>query len=500
MSEPLAPEMLAAVDLGSNSFHMVVARLVGDRPVMVDRIREQVQLRAGLDDRRRILPEARARALDCLERFGQRVRALSDDHVRIVGTNTLRNARDADDFIEEAEARLGHPIEVIPGSEEARLIYLGVSHTTPETEGRRLVVDIGGGSTECILGEGFEARWFQSLEMGCVSYSTEYFGDGTIRRKAMEEAEIAAGIELRRHERRFRRKGWTSAFGASGTIKAVHDVLRENGWGSDAILPEGVEQLRRALIDCGRIDRLALPGLRPDRAPVFPGGVAILSAVFESLKLDRLDVASGALREGLVYDLLGRLRREDVRDRTIRQFEERYDVDRAQADRVERTALACFDQVKGAWGLDRVEARRFLGWAARLHEMGLAVAYERHHRHGAYLVANSEMPGFSRDAQQTLACLIEGHRRKIRRTLFEHIPERRVDPLRRLLVLLRLAVRLHRARDAAFLPEIELEADGDRLRISCVGDWMARQPLTRADLEREAERVEALGVRMKVVA
>ena len=498
MSEAAASETLAAVDLGSNSFHMVVARLVDGQPVMVDRIREQVQLRAGLDEKRMLTRDARDRALGCLERFGQRLRGMPSDHVRIVGTNTLRRARNAAEFLVEAEAALGHPIEILGGAEEARLIYLGVSHTTAEEEGSRLVVDIGGGSTECILGVKFEPRYFQSLEMGCVSYSRAFFPDGAITRKRFEEAETAARLELRRHQRKFRQKGWGSAFGASGTIRAVREVLRAHEWSESGITLAGLKQLRRALIEQEQVDRIELEGLKSERAAVFPGGVAILLEVFSALGLERMEVSSGALREGVIYDLMGRLRREDVRDRTIRQFEQRYQVDTRQANRVEGTALGALDQVASAWGLDGSEARRFLGWAARLHEIGLTVSFERHHRHGAYLVANSDMPGFSRNDQALLSSVIASHRRRIRRGVFDDLSPREQKVAEKLTLLLRLAVRFHRTRDSQQAPEFRVEAGPDGLTVICDREWIDRQPMTRRDLETEVEHAATLGIPLRI--
>jgi exopolyphosphatase/guanosine-5'-triphosphate,3'-diphosphate pyrophosphatase len=498
VSESSSPESLAAVDLGSNSFHMVVARLVDSEPAMIDRIREQVQLRAGLDADRRLTRDARDRALACLDRFGQRLRGMPGAHVRVVGTNTLRRAKNAAEFLEEAEAALGHPIEILSGAEEARLIYLGVSHTSAAEEGSRLVVDIGGGSTECILGVKFEPRYFQSLEMGCVSFTQAFFPDGSITRKRFDEAETAARLELRRHQRKFRQKGWGSAFGASGTIRAVRDVLRANEWSEAGITPDGLKRLRRELLDAGHVDRIELDGLKGERAPVFAGGVAILTSVFSSLKLERMEVSSGALREGVLYDLMGRLRHEDVRDRTIRQFEERYRVDTRQANLVEGTALEAFDQAAAAWGLEGTEARRFLGWAARLHEIGLTVSYEKHHRHGAYLVANSDMPGFSRNDQALLSSIIASHRRRIRRGVFDGLSDRADAVARRLTLLLRLAVRFHRTRDWRHAPEFHVEASKDGLAVVCDGEWLAAHPMTRRDLEVEAEHAADLGVELRI--
>jgi len=493
-----APESVAAVDLGSNSFHLLVARVANGVPTIVDRLREQVQIAAGLDEDERLARRARQRALECLERFGQRLRDLAPDRVRAVATNTLRVARNAREFLTEAERALGHPIEVVAGREEARLIYLGVSHNLKDEPGRRLVVDIGGGSTECILGERFEPLLVDSLEMGCVGFSRRFFQGGAIRRRRFEEAVLAARLEVRGVATRFKAMGWQSAVGSSGTISAVEQVLRGSGWSDGGIPARGLARLADALIDLGHVDRFDLKGLKEERRAVLPGGVAILQAVFQGFGLDRLDTSYGALREGVLFDLLGRLQHEDARDRTIRAFEERYHVDRAQAERVEGTALGFLDQAAGAWKLDREEGARFLSWAARLHEIGLVLSFEGHHRHGAYIVRNADMPGFSKDDQELLATLLATHRRRFRRADFRHLPARTREVAVRLAVILRLAVRLHRSRNAAPLPQVKLAAHKGGVAVELPEGWLDRNPLTRADLEAEAERLESFGLDFQV--
>jgi len=484
---------LAAVDLGSNSFHMLVASYSGGQPVVLDRIREQVQLGAGLTRKGRLTASVKQRALDCLERFGQRIRGLDVGHVRAVGTNTLRNARNAPGFLARASEALGHEVEVISGDEEARLIYLGVAHSLAASSARRLVVDIGGGSTECIIGERFERSKSQSLEMGCVSFSREFFPHGEITPRGMEEAVLAARVQLRQQQKSFRKRGWSETVGSSGTIKAVEAVLHGLGHRKE-ITARGLKELRDLLLAAGQVANLDLDGLGAERAPVFPGGVAVLTAVFASLRIERMRVAQGALREGLLYDLLGRLQHEDVRDTTVRHFESRYPVDSEQADRVEETALGFFDQVAEAWRIDDPELRQTLCWASRLHEIGLAVAFERHHRHAGYLVANSRMPGFSREGQYLLGAIIESHRRRLRRPVFERLAKRMRKPALRLAILLRLAVRLHRGRDDQPLPALGLEARNGSLRVRFPAGWLKDHPLTQKDLDSEVAYLERFGV------
>jgi exopolyphosphatase/guanosine-5'-triphosphate,3'-diphosphate pyrophosphatase len=493
-------ESVAAVDLGSNSFHMVVARVVDDTHFhTLDRLRERVALAAGLDEQRRLGEKAQARGIACLERFGQRLRELPLDRVRAVGTSALRQAENAREFLPAAQAALGHPIEIIAGTEEARLIYLGVSHSVADDRGRRLVIDIGGGSTECVLGERFEPLRTDSLSMGCVVYSLRFFPDGKIRGEDFKRAEIAARLKLEPIERRYLESGWDSCVGSSGTILAVDALIRQHGWGDRGITLAGLRQLKKALISAGSLAKIAaIPGVQADRAPVLPGGVAILIALFEGLGIEQMNATNGSMREGLLYDLLGRIRHEDVRDGTIRQFCQRYHVDMDQAGRVERLALMCLDQVAGAWSIDLEHGRQILGWAARLHEIGLSIAYAGYHRHSAYLVANSDMPGFSRADQDLLAAMLLGQRKKLTRDVFSQLTASELEPALRLCVLLRLAVRLARSRSPRPLPPFTVAARKSALELTFPADWIDGHPLTLADLAEEADKLQGVGFELKV--
>jgi exopolyphosphatase/guanosine-5'-triphosphate,3'-diphosphate pyrophosphatase len=495
-----SPGMAAAVDLGSNSFHMVIARVEEHDLRIVDRIKEPVQLAGGFDQKNNLTEAAQARAIACLERFGQRLRDMHPDHVRAVGTNTLRKAKNARSFVARAQRALGLPIEVVPGREEARLIYLGVSHTVPDAPGRRLVVDVGGGSTECILGEGFDAIQADSLHMGCVGWSLRFFEDGKLRREAFKQAEIAARVELQTIERRYRAFGWETCIGSSGTVEAVADILRASGWSEPGLVTRaGLRRLRKEMVAAGQVSKLGLPTLKAERAPVLAGGVAILLAVFESLGVEQLTPCAGALREGLLYDLMGRIRHEDVRDRTIRRVVERFGVDVEQAARVERTALYILKQVAGPWGLGAPELRHVLEWACRLHEIGLAISYSSYHKHGAYLVAHSDMPGFSNDDQQVVAALVHAHRRKLSRALFPEGLAIAPPTLQRLAVVLRLAVLLNRSRSPRPLPTFIVQADdGGALRLVFPERWLEEHPLTLADLEEERPFMKGVGVDLQV--
>lgn len=484
----VAPEhCFAAVDLGSNSFHLIVARFQHGQLQVVDRLREPVRLAAGLDGEHRLADDARERALACLERFGQRLKHLPLGHVRAVGTNALRRAQASGAFLHESRAALGRPIEVISGVEEARLIYLGVSHSLPDAAGRRLVMDIGGGSTELIVGEAFEALHLESLYMGCVSFSERYFPDGAINKASWRAAEMAARLELRPVKDRFRRLGWDGAAGASGTIRAIRQVLQANGWCEEGISREGLRKLRKAILQVERAEQLQLDGLQEERKPVIAGGAAILYAIFETLDIDGMRVSDGALREGLLYDALGRIRHEDVRERTVTVLSERYHIEQAHAQRVEASAIGLFEQVRKVWKLNKEEHEWMLRWAARLHEIGLVIAHSGYQKHGAYLLENSDLPGFSRREQALLAVLVRGHRRKL--SLATCKPHGKAA--QRLCILLRLAILLHRSRADVPVSEPRLRVDAESLALEFPESWLEQHPLTEADLLREAEYLKA---------
>lgn len=491
-----APQTAAAVDLGSNSFHLIVARVLNGQLHVLDRLQETVRLAGGLDARHRLDGSAQRRALACLERFGQRLQGVAAGSVRVVGTNTLRRARNARKFLAAAERALGHPIEVISGQEEARLIYQGVVRNLPQDGERRLVIDIGGGSTEFIIGEGYEPRLMESLHMGCVGMSLQHFPDGVYTERALQRALTAAHLELQPIAAEFRRAGWRAALGSSGTVRAIGAAVQAHGAAPGPITASALQRLRGTLLAAGRVDRLGLPGLNEERAPIFAGGFVILLAAFEALQIERMDVAEGALREGLLYDLVGRLGRQDVRSRTISALSARYHIDTAQASRVERTAHYCAEQVGTAWAFDR-DGDRALGWAAGLHEIGLAIAHTKYHKHGAYLVEHSELPGFSYEDRRLLAALIRGHRRRFPVRVFEDMPRAAARSARRLCVLLRLAVLLHRARTDVELPEFRVKAGKRSLTLTFPRGWLERHPLTLADLERERKYLRRAEVRLE---
>jgi exopolyphosphatase / guanosine-5'-triphosphate,3'-diphosphate pyrophosphatase len=491
------PDVIAAVDLGSNSFHMVVARYSHGQLLIVDRLREPVRLAAGLDEHGRLERDATDRALACLERFGQRLRDMQAQRVRVVGTNTLRQAKRRGAFLDRASAALGHPIEIVAGIEEARLIYLGVLHTMPRENGNRLVTDIGGGSTELIVGEGAAPKQLESLQMGCVTLSNRYFDDGAITEKRMKRARLAARMELEPVQAAFKRLGWEHAIGTSGTIRCISEIIG-GAVGTDALITLAeVERLIEHALRVGHIDKLKWPALTADRAPIFPGGIAILAEVLNVLEIKSMKVGDGALREGLLYDLLGRLTDEDARVRTVRAMQGRYHVDVPQAERIEATALNFFRQTQLAWELDDPLAELALIWAAKLHEIGLDVSHAHYHRHGGYLLEHADMPGFPQDEQKLLAAVVRAHRRKLDLDFIEDLVAPWHVKAGFLIVILRLAVLLHRGRSANAVPLIELQAKARSVELAFPKGWLDAHPLTAADLEQEVEYLKAFGFKLR---
>jgi len=491
------PEILAAVDLGSNSFHMVVARLTHGQITVIDRLREMVQLAAALDEKNQIDPDGQARALACLERFGERIRDMRADRVRVVGTNTLRRARDAGAFRRLAAERLGHPVEIISGIEEARLIYLGASHSLPMADGLQVMLDIGGGSTEIVLGHHYEPQSMESLYIGCISISKEYFSDGKLSAKRFERARVAARLELEPFRAIYGRREVERFVGTSGTVRAVHRILSADDGLPNSFGIDAVHELIEQMIDAGRLERLQFKGLSDRRRGVITGGVAILVEAMDALNARELVVSDGALKEGILYDMVGRLTDEDARERTARSLQARYNVDADQGSRVEQTALALIDQVAGKWGLGD-EDRQMLSWAARLHELGLGIAHSHYHHHGAYLLEYADMPGFTKEDQRVLALLVKGHRRSLDPTPYRELPDPWSRRALRLTVILRLAVLLNRSRVDTGRPSLQLQARGKKLVIRVDADWRDAHTLTMAGLQRERKYLADAGLEITI--
>jgi len=489
-------ESYAAVDLGSNSFHMIVANWVDGHLQIIDRMKEMVRLASGLNDKQELSKESMQQGLECLQRFGQRIKEIPHVNVRAVGTNTLRQARNGGVFLSQAHDALGHPIEIIAGREEARLIYSGVAHSLYDEANKRLVIDIGGGSTELIIGRGFDTYYTESLYMGCVNMEQRFFEDGKIKAKKMRKAVLFAMQELESIETTYKKMSWDYALGSSGTIMTIQDVVQAEGWCDSGITASALTQLLEALIAIGDSALLNFTGLSERRKPVFASGVAILYGVFEALNLERMDVSEGALREGLLYDLIGRVHDEDIRDKTIMAVAQRYSVDIEQANRVRDTAENFFHQIKRDWELDEKTDLKLLLWGALIHEIGLSVAHNQYHRHGAYLTANSDLAGFSRQEQINLAMLVRSHRRKFPLEEFESIAYSVQESVTRLCVLLRLAVVLHRSRSNSSLPEMRISVSKNRVNLDFPSGWLDKHPLTFVDLSTEEGFLQVADIKL----
>jgi exopolyphosphatase / guanosine-5'-triphosphate,3'-diphosphate pyrophosphatase len=491
-------ETLAAVDLGSNSFHLEIGRVVDGQIYPLDAVREVVRLGAGLTAEKRIDRATQAAALEALAKFGERLRGFHKAAVRAVGTNALRVAKNAPQFLREARATLGFPIEVISGREEARLIYLGVAHSMPasrsENPARRLVVDIGGGSTEFIIGTGLEPLLTESLYMGCVSYSLKYFPEGKIDKSRMKAAELAASQELATLVKEYRDAGWDEAVGSSGTARSLENILRANEFADEGLTREGLQRLKNLLVKEEEADPDRIAGLRPNRAPVLPGGLAIMIAAFDALGLEAIKVSEGALRHGVLYDLLGRVQHRDMREATVAQFMRRYHVDAAQAERVKALALKIYDALTP--GADREDDpdRLMLEWAARLAETGLSIAHAAYHKHSAYVLSNADMPGFSRMEQARLARMVLAHRGKLRK-----VQDAGFEPTDwRLVFALRLASLILRSRTDAKLPFLRVAADPGGFAIDLPQSWLDENPLSADALDAEASHWKSVDMKLEV--
>ena len=477
---------------------MVVGEFRHGQLAIIDRLKETVRLSEGLKDKGALTEPARRRALDCLSRFGERLRDMQASNVRTAGTSALRRASDSGDFRQEAEQALGHPIEVISGIEEARLIYNGVLHSMPPTEGFRLVLDIGGGSTELILGRGEKPQALESLHMGCVVMTESFFNDGQLSKRNFENARLAARLKLRPVKAFFRDATEIEAVGCSGTILSTENVARQVGViESNDLTPFAVEELIDRVIRLGHMDALKMRGLSERRAQVWPGGLAILVELMEVLRIDQLKVSDGALREGLLYDHLGRMQHEDARERSVQAMAKRYNVDSGQAERVSRTALQAYEQVADAWQLGRPLSEQALRWAATLHEIGLDIAHSGFQRHGAYIVANADLPGFPRSEQKLLAYLIAAQRTELSRSTLASVTSKWRKSALRLAILLRLAVLLNRSRTSVEPPDFRISVGKQDLSLDFANEWLADNPLTITDLEREQLFLQEVGYELR---
>lgn len=479
------PTNVAAVDLGSNSFHMIICSLKDGKLQTIDRLKEMVRLAAGMDAQKHLDAATQEKALACLERFGQRVRDFPPNSVRIVGTNTLRQAKNAEQFIQKAERALGHPIHIISGIEEARLIYQGVAHSLASDANNRFVMDIGGSSTEYIIGRQDEAHTKESLNMGCVTVSQNFFENGAISKKAFKKATLFVEQRLEPFQDTFNSQHYDEAIGASGSLKAISNVLQSSGYSNNGITLEGLEQLVNQILTLENTAQFNFPALSVERRPVFIGAVAIVYATFKTLNIRQMTVSDGALREGLVYDLVGRIYDHDTRSQTSRTMAERYHVDRRHAEQIKETLRYMVAQLEEHPCFnDNPASLQFLEWAAELHEIGIEIAHNQYHKHSAYILENADMAGFSKQDQLLLSRLVRNQRKKFNPDRFDDLPApwRQHAPV--MAILFRLATLLHRNRHSQ-RPDFTIRIDGRTIELGFSEQWLEQAPLTQADLKQE---------------
>ncbi|HGO5854199.1 TPA: exopolyphosphatase [Mannheimia haemolytica] len=486
MSSNIAPREFAAIDLGSNSFHMIVARIVNGSIQVLSRIKRRVRLAEGLDENRVLSQEAIARGVDCLSLFAKRLQGFSAENVKVVGTYTLRRAINNQDFLEQAKAVFPYPISIISGQEEARLIYSGVSHTQPET-GKKLVVDIGGGSTEITIGENFNPIRAESRHMGCVSFAKRFFPQGKLTIELFDNAYQLAMEKIEDLMWEYQELGWEHALGSSGTIKTVHQVLIANGYRDGLITEPRLQKLIDLCLEFESLHDIKMRGLLEERADVLVPGLAILLALFHTFKIETLRYSNGALREGVMYGLEKSFQVVDIRQRTAEALVEQFDLDKKQAARVEKTAFILFDQIRGWKNRRQVDDfRSMLKWTSLLHEIGIVVNHNNVHRHSAYLIANRDLPGFDFEQQTLLSVLMRYHLKGFKRSDIRSINRYQYRDVLTLVRLFRLAVILNRSRQATIEPkQLRLTIENNQWNLQFNQGFLANNPLVLADLEEE---------------
>ncbi len=483
--------LYAAIDLGSNSFHMLMVREVAGAIRTVAKVKRKVRLAAGLDTEHNLSHEAMARGWDCLRLFAEQLQDVPKENVRVVGTATLRLARNVDSFLRTAELILGHPIEIITGEDEARTIYQGVSWTS-SGEGNRLVIDIGGASTELVIGENNEAKLLNSLHMGCVTWIKRYFSDGLLNDTNFSAAIDAAKQVLQVVAEEYKTLGWESCVGASGTVQALQEIMIAQGR-SERVTLAKLYELKAQTISCNHLDMLVLQGLMPERLSVFPSGLAILIAIFETLQIQNMTLAGGALREGLIYGMIGKRRNCDVRERTADSLITRYQMDRIQAERVRDAALYAFQQVQKEWQLSEQYGRPMLRWAAMLHELGLCIEYKKAPQHAAYIIDNIDMPGFTPAQKQLLSALVFNQRDGFKLEVLEKQNAVSLRQAIHLARLLRFAIILCMRRTEGSVPRFVIKANEEQLILQLPVGWLSEHYLRASELQQEAERQSAMG-------
>jgi len=486
----------AAIDLGSNSFHMLIVRFTDARIEIIDREKEMVQIARGLKHTGNLDTPTQERALACLNRFSERLRDIPSAQIRAVGTKTLRTARNSRSFLKTAEAALGVPIQIISGYEEARLVYHGLSHTVINDYDQRLVIDIGGGSTEFIIGKAYDTFCMESLSLGCVTYTENFrLSADALNAEAIEKAYTNACGELEQIRKTYLERGWKVAYGTSGTMRAIAELLGKEDGG--AVISRGaLDAFIAKIVDDGKI---ASSGIEKRRRDVLPAGLIILQAIFDQLQLEKIHVADATLKEGLIYDNIGRFSNHDSRLLTVNQLQANYRIDSQQAEAVSNTALHLWRQLKEipGVGLSGVSRTKILDWASRLHEIGLNISHSNHHMHGYYILRHSDLAGFGRYEQYIMANLVRFQRKKIVPSRFDDMDKEALESFLPLLFCLRMACLLHRRRESGhILPHIQVNAQHYTLTLDA--KWLENHPLTSTSLETETSYLKKIGITLSV--
>jgi len=487
---------IAVLDIGSNSFHLVVVRIISGTVQTLHKLKQKVRLAEGLSEEGYLSEEAIRRGLETLKTFEKSISGFEPDSVRIVATYTLRKARNAHKFIKAARKIISYPVEIISGQEEARLIYNGVAHTNT-LDGNTLVVDIGGGSTEFALGEKLQPKVLRSLDMGCVSYTQRFFKDGGLTQKRFDSAITAAQQQLEKIEDPFGKIGWQQCIGTSGSIESMISMYCDDpDFCCHNLTLEQLEDLMAYCIKRGEITRLELGEINELRTQVFPAGLAIMIAIFRSLKVQQLNYVTSALREGVIYEMDDSLRHNDIRERSVQSLAIRYDVDAQQANLVLDSCFNLYEQVKEDWQLQDNRVRALLGWAALLHEIGLHIHSRGVQKHSFYILQHADLHGFNAEQQAFLAMLTRFHRKKIRLAEIPELTQFRQIELLQCLIILRLSVLLNIKRQDNFVPEIEMEVDDHSISLAFPDEWLAQHPVIKADLEQEQEYLVNIGFKL----
>ena len=487
------PVTCAVADLGSNTFHLMIAEVDGTKFTVIDKIRYPVKLAEGFDEDRNLTEEAIQRGLDIIEMYGQRLKDFHPRFVKIVGTNALRRARNSRDFVSRATEIVGYPVEVISGYEEARLIYLGVARSIESNGQNRLLIDIGGGSSELVIGKDFEPIDMESLDIGCLSSTVDFFPDGKITKQAMHNAVITAGLKIQPYVQYMKRIGWETAIGSAGSIIAIGKVLESKGWTNGEITFAALDKLRKELVADGRFKGEDYPEISQDRANAFAGGAAVLYGLMKNLDIETIIPCDGGLREGMLLDLFGKIEHRDIRDTAIKQFAKDYKFDEKQSKLVEDAAMKIFMAVKDNLRIDDIHSENYLRWAAMVYEIGLSISHSKYHKHSAYLVKHTDLAGFTREEQQILRFIIQGHRKTFPNDLLNKLPACDHYRVTVLCIIFRLAVLFCRSRNHMPLEELEFKAEQGILNLSIPPEWLEQNPLTEADLKLEQQAVETSG-------